>query len=328
MLDVLIRLMEEGDFKKCLRLAEQLMLKGGWSLSEMATINLAICRCRLGINDPYGAIAAGMLAVKLAKDTGEYDLLGRSLLNLGTAYVGIRQYDQALQQFYSYLEFRPEYKEARRLEGAIWRHIGVTHQRKLESQKAVEALTRARDWFSDQGIDYSTFTCNHDLINTYLQMHETDTVSTLEPVKDLLLHQKLIANRNRRDTYYQGTYLLDVAATYLAEGRIGRAMVAANKGLEVHRGDRIHAFHCQMVLYKCSIERGDPRRALGHALAARVQAVEGRFYELEFLSSQAMADVIKQQGPEMVRQLDEEYLAMGVDLGQYLSPWVLRRETQ
>ena len=123
-------------------------------------------------------------------------------------------------------------------------------------------------------------------------------------------------------------YLLDMAATYLAEGRIGRAMVAANKGLEVHRGDRIHAFHCQMVLYKCSIERGDPRRALGHALAARVQAVEGRFYELEFLSSQDMADVIKQQGPEMVRQLDEEYLAMGVDLGQYLSPWVLRRETQ
>lgn len=328
MLDVLIRLMEEGDFKKCLRLAEQLMLKGGWSLAEMATINLAICRCRLGIQDPYGAIAAGMLAVKLAKDTGEFDLLGRALLNLGTAYVGIRQYDQALQQFYSYLEFRPEYKEASRLEGAIWRHIGVTHQRKLESRKAVEALTRARDWFAERSIDYSSFMCNHDLINTYLQMIETDQLTSLEPVKEMLLQQKAIASRHPKETYYRGTYLLDLAACYLVEGRVARAMVAANQGMEVHRGDRVHTFHCQMVLHRAAVEKADPRRALSHALAARVQAVEGRFYELEFLASQAMADVIKQQGPEMVRQLDEEYLAMGVDLGQYLSPWVLRRETQ
>lgn len=328
MLDVLIRLMEEGDFTKCLRLAEQLMLKGGWSLSQMATINLVICRCRLGIQDPYGAIAAGMLAVKLAKDTGEHDLLGRALLNLGTAYVGIRQYDQALQQFYSYLEFRSEYKEARRLEGAIWKHIGVTLQRKLESQKAIEALTRARDWFSDRGVDYSIFTCNHDLINTYLQMQETDSGNTLEPVMELLFQQRAIARRNQRETYYQGTYLLDLAASYLAQGRVARAMVAANQAMEVHPGERIHTFHCQLILHKCAVEKGNPRRALGHALAARVQAVEGRFYELEFLASQAMADVIKQQGPEMVREIDEEYLAKGVDLGQYLSPWVLRREMQ
>ncbi|MFZ5816879.1 MAG: hypothetical protein ACOY93_16555 [Bacillota bacterium] len=326
MLDVLIRLLEEGEFKKCLRLAEQLMLKGGWSLSEMATINLAICRCRLGIQDPYGAIAAGMLAVKLARDSGEYDLLGRALLNLGTAYVGIRQYDQALQQFYSYLDFLPQFNEARRLEGAIWKHIGVTYQRKLESEKALEALTRAREWFSDRGIDYSTFTCTHDLINTYLQMHETDPMTSLDPVRELLAQQREIARRNPRETYFEGTYLLDLAAFYLHEGRIARAMVAANKGMEVHRGDRIHTFHCQLLLHRCAMEKGDARRALGHALAARVQAVDGRFYELEFLASQAMADVIKQQGPDVVRQLDEEYLAMGVDLGQYLSPWVLRRE--
>lgn len=328
MLDVLNRLMEEGDYKKCLRLAEQLLLKGGWSLSEMAGINLVICRCRLGIQDPYGAIAAGMLAVKLAKDIGEFDLLGRALLNLGTAYVGIRQHDQALQQFYTYLDYRQEYHEALRLEGAIWRHIGVTHQRKLESQKAVEALTRARQWYAEREVDYSTFACSHDLINTYLQMHETDPVHTLEPVKDLLAHQKEIAHRNQRETYYKGTYLLDLAATYLAEGRAARAMVSANQAMEIHRGDRLHSFHCEMILHRCEMERGNPRQALGHALAARVYAVGGRFYELEFLASQAMADVIKQQAPEDVRQIDEEYLAMGVDLSQYLSPFVLRREIQ
>lgn len=328
MLDVMIRLLEDGEFKKCLRLAEQLMLRGGWSLSEMATINLAICRCRLGMQDPYGAIAAGMLAVKLAKDTGEHDLLGRALLNLGTAYVGIRQYDQALQQFYTYLDFLPQYDEARRLEGAIWRHIGVTHQRKLESTQALEALNRARAWFAHRSIDYSTFACGHDMINTYLQLNETDPLTSLESVKELLAQQKTLARRNPLEPYYRGTYLLDLAAYYHHEGRLARARVAANKALEVYKGDRVHAFHCHLVLHRCAIDKGEARQALGHALAARIQAVEGRFYELEFLASQAMADVIREQGPDMVRKLDQEYLAQGVDLGQYLSPSILRRELQ
>lgn len=328
MLDMVIRLMEEGEFKKCLRLAEQLMLKGGWSLSEMAMINLAICRCRLGIQDPYGAIAAGMLAVKLARDTGDHDLLGRALLNLGTAYVGIRQYDQALQQFYSYLDFLPQYKEAHRLEGAIWRHIGVTHQRRLESAKAIEALTRARNWFASRQIDYSAFACGHDLINTYLQLNETDPLAPLDTVKELLAQQKIIAQRNPSEAYYKGTYLLDLAALYYHEGRLARAMVAANKAMAVYKGDRVHAFHCHLILHRCAVDKVDARRALGHALAARVQAVEGRHYELEFLASQAMADVIKEQRPETIRQIDEEYLAQGVDLAQYLSPWILRREVQ
>jgi len=326
MLDALVRLMEEGEFQKCLRLAEQCMMRGGWSLAEMATINMAICRCRLGLGDPYGAVAAGMLAVRLSKDVGEYDLLARALLNLGTAYVGVRQYDQALEQFYAYFEYHTHYKKARRLEGAIWKHIGVTHQRRLESQKALEALTRAREWFSRQEVEYSVFTCTHDLINTYLQMHETDPTISLDPVKYLLEDQKVIVRRNPLDSFYEATYWLDMAAYYLHDSRIGRAMVAANKAMEIRKGDRILAFHAQLILHKCALEVEDPRRALGHALAARVQAVEGRHFDLEFLASQAMADVIKQQGSEVIKSLDEEYLAKGVDLGQYLSPWILRRE--
>ncbi len=326
MLDTLVRLMEEGEFQKCLRLAEQCMMRGGWSLSEMATINMAICRCRLGLGDPYGAVAAGMLAVRLSKDVGEYDLLARALLNLGTAYVGVRQYDQALEQFYAYFDYHTQYKKSRRLEGAFWKHIGVTHQRKLESQKALEALKKARDWFRRQEVEYSVFTCTHDLINTYLQMHEHDPTRSLAPVKDLLEDQRLIARRNPLESYYEGTYWLDMAGYYLHDSRLGRAIVAANKAITLRKGDRMTAFHARMLLHRCYLDLDDPRAALGHALAARVLAVEGRHFDLEFLASQAMADVIREQGAEMVKSLDQEYLDQGIDLGQYLSPWVLRRE--
>lgn len=326
MLDALIRMMEEGEFGRCLHVAEQMMQTGGCSLAELATINLVICRSRLGIQDPSGAVAAGALAVKLAMETGDFDLAGRALLNLGTAYVGIRQYGEAIEQFETFLELLPRLRTARRLEGAIWKHIGVAHQRNLDSQKALEALTRARDWFRQQGVDYAAFTCTHDLINTHLHLHDTEPFHGLEPVKFLLVEMKVIAKRHPEDGYYQGTYLLDLAATYLRDGRLDRATVTAHRAMAAHRGDPSHAFHCQLILHHCALEVGNARRALDYALAARSQASAARLYDLESLAAQAIGDLIRQQEPEVARQLDEEYLAIGVDLGKYLSPLILGRE--
>jgi tetratricopeptide (TPR) repeat protein len=328
MVETLIRLMEEGEFERCLHLAEQLWVQGDRSLSDKAKINLVICRCRLGSRDPLGAIEPGILAVEFARDGGEYDLLGRALLNLGTAYVGVHQYDNALAQFEAYLSFRPQYKFAGRLEGAIWKHIGVTYQRMLESQKALEALERARGWFAQRSIDHSAFTCTHDMINTYFQMHETDPLTSLEPVRPLLTHQKVIARRNAEQPYYLGTYLLDLAAFSLHEGKIAQVEALARQASLVYRGDRIHLIHCEMLLHRAALEAGNARGAVGHALAAWIQAAEGRLTDLEFLACQAMADVLNQQRTETVRRLDQEYLAMGVDLGLCLSPGSLRRDAQ
>lgn len=326
MLDALVRTMEEGEFAHCLRLAEQVILKGGWSLSQLATINLVICRCRLGLQDPSGAVSAGAVAVELATESGEFDLAGRALLNLGTAYVGIHQYDLALEQFQTYLALLPQMKTSRRLEGAIWKHIGITYQRKLDAERALEALTRARDWFRQQGVDYAVFTCTHDLINTHLHLHEIDPHYGLEPVKGHLAELKLLIKRHPDEGYFKGTYLLDLAATYLCEGRVDRACVSASQAMAAHRGDPSHTAHCQLILHRCALEMGDVRGALGYALEARAQATAARLFDLEALASQAMVEVIKQQGPVAARQLDEEYLAIGVDLGKYLSPLILGRE--
>ncbi|HEY3364501.1 MAG TPA: hypothetical protein VGK74_05570 [Symbiobacteriaceae bacterium] len=325
MVEYLIKLMEEGEFQKCLRLAEQQLMRGGMSLSEMSQLNMVICRCRLGLQDSYGAIPSGLLAVKLARDIGEWDILGRALLNVGTAYVGARQYDEALQHFYSYFEHLNRYATAHRFEGAVWKSIGTAHQRKLETKLAIDAFERARRWFSRRGVDHSTFTCTHDLINTYLQAAERDPDFQLQPVADLLKEQKAIARSNSDDTFYRGTYLLDQASFYLHQNRVGRAMVSAMKAMEVRKGDHQLVFHSHMVLHRCNLTLGDMKQALGYALAARVEALQGRHYELEFLAAQAMADVIRREGTEVLQQLDAEYQALGVDLGQYLSPSILGR---
>lgn len=324
-LDILNQLMEDGEFEKCLHHAEQQLLRGGYTISQLAQLNLIICRCRLGMNDPYGAVPSSLLAVKLARDVKDWDLLGRSLLNAGTACVGIRQYDQALQNFYAYFEHQVEYKGARRLEGAIWRHIGIAHQLKLESGKAIDAFNRAREWFARNKIDHSSFAVTHDLINTYFQVHETNPAASLDEIPELLQHQKRISNRNPHDSYYYSNYLLDKASYYYIQKRYGRAIVCAMQAMEVRSEDFLLTFHCHMVLHRCTLQLGNPKQAFGYALAARMAAVRGRHFDLEFVASQAMVSVIRKQGPDLVREIDEEYQSMGIDLGQYISPNFLQR---
>lgn len=328
MLDTLIRLLEEGEFRRCLHLAEQLMVQGGWSPSEMALVHLVVCRCRMGLDDLPGAVAAGLLAVGAARAEGEYDLLGRALLYLGTAYVGMQKYDHALTQFYTYLQYRDRYREAGRLEGAIWKHIGVTHQRRLEPEKALAALAKARDWFHQRSIDHGSFTCTHDMLNIYYQMHEVDPSSSLEAVPGLLAFQRGIAKRHPTRPYYHGTYRLNLAAYHLRLGQYSRASTAARRAAAVFRGDRVHAFHCEMILHRCALATSDVRSALGHALNALEHAVAVRAPELERLANQSIADLVRQQGFEVVRRLDAEYLAMGIDLGQYLSVAGVRRDAR
>jgi tetratricopeptide (TPR) repeat protein len=327
LLDYLVKLMEGGEFQKCLRLAEQQLLKGGWSINELAKINLMICRCRLGIQDPHGAVVAGSMATNLARDSKDWDLFGRIALNLGTAYTGTRQYGEALQSLYGYFEHLNAYTAStRRFEGAIWKNIGIAHQHLLETTKAIDALTRARDWYAQAGIQFSTFTCTHDLLHTYLQHHSTEQGAPIVQVEQLLDAEKAFVKQFPGESYFESYSLYDQAAYYAHIGRYARATVSAQKAMDLRKADRWIGFHGNMVLHDCSQARADHRQALGYALAARVHALQGRYFELEFLASQAMAEIIKHQGEELVRELDEEYQAMGVDLGQYLSPDVLRRD--
>lgn len=324
-LDFLVSLMEDGQFEKCLRLAEQQLLRGGMSRSQLARLNMVICRCRVGLNDPHHAVIAGQLAVKLARDAQDWDTMGRVHHTLGIAYVGTRQYDEALTQFYAYLEFLSRYTTSRRFEGAVWKSIGIAHQRKLENEQAIGALTRAQHWFSKQGSEHGAFGCMHELIHIYLHQNETDPLASLEPAAALLKRQKAIARKYPEDTYFRAIYLSDHASFYLQQGRISRAIISALKAMEARKGDHLLAYNCHMVLHHCTRIRGDAKESLGYALAARVQAQQIRQHELEYLASRAMAEVIRQQGSQVVRDLDLEYKAMGVDLGQFLSPDLLQR---
>lgn len=302
MVDALARLAEEGRFARCIDTADQMISQGGWTPAQLAAIHLISCRCRLQLQDAHGALRSGAAAAALARQEREYDLLGRALLYQGTAHAALAQYDQALRCFYDYFTHMTGYREARQLEGAVWKHLGVTYQRRLEPEKAAYALEEARRWFAARNIDYGAFTSTHDLINVYLYMAETDR-SKFHAIRSLLTEQRAIAQRHPAEPYYAGTYLLDLAAWLARSGRPRQAAVAAARSLEVYRGDRTHAFHCHLLLHRCQLARGDGRRALGHLLAAWSDAVAAGNPELEHLAAESLADVLEREASEIMREL-------------------------
>jgi len=302
MVDALARLAEEGNFARCIEAAEQMISQGGWSAFQLATIHLINCRCRLHLQDAHGALRSGAAAATLARQEEEYDLLGRALLYQGTAHAALQQYDQALRCFYDYFTYMAGYHEAQRLEGAVWKHLGVTYQRQLEPEKAAYALEEARRWFAAREIDHGAFTSTHDLINVYLYLADTDP-SKLRTVRSLLTAQRAIAHRHLDDLYYAGTFLLDLAAWLARTGRPRMAAVAATRALEVYQGDRAHSFHCHLLLHRCRLARGDGRRALGHLLAAWSDAVAAGSPELEHLAAESLADALEREASEILREL-------------------------
>jgi tetratricopeptide (TPR) repeat protein len=325
LLEYLAQLMEEGKFEECLRLSEQQLLRGGMTVAELATLNLIICRCRLGLNNSYGAINSGLLAAKLARDTREWDTYGRALLNVGTAYMGSRQYALALETLYNYFEFSHLYNVARRFEGAIWRTIGLAHQHKGEPKQAIDALTKAHQWFAKQGIDQSAFNALHDLVHTYLSLYDSKGGS-LEPVRQILAQQKAISRKYPAESYLRAYHLNDESAYYLRAKRWGRALVCAMKAIDIRKNDNPLHFYAYMNLCSGYKQIGEVKQALSYVLAARMAAIRGKHYDLEYVAAQTMAELIRVQKTELVREFDEEYQAMGIDLCQYLSPALLRRE--
>ncbi|MGE5676375.1 MAG: tetratricopeptide repeat protein, partial [Mycobacterium leprae] len=325
--EYLLRLMEDGEFQKCISLAEQLLLQGGLTVQELATVNMALCRARLGIDDPFGAIPSGSLAVKLARDVEDWDLLARSLLNLGHAYLATHDFEQALFQFYSLLESERRYVESQRFVGAAWKGIGICHQHQGEHEQALVAFRRSRAWFQKNKVVHGDFTCIHDLVNTYLDWNDVNPKQSLDQVKDLLKEERAIALAHPTETYYKGTYLYDKGALYLRQRRYKRAIIAAMQAMETHKEDHELTFHVHMVLHACTRELGMVKDALGYALAARVEALAVRRFDLEYLSIRAFVETIRQKnGPAALKQLDTEYQAIGVDLSTYLPQYILQRD--
>lgn len=71
-----------------------------------------------------------------------------------------------------------------------------------------------------------------------------------------------------------------------------------------------------------------PVDALSFALAARVSAIDGRLYPVEFAASAWLMHLIRRHGADPVAELATDMDRQGVDLYQYLDPVAVERLTR
>lgn len=313
------RLLQCGEYKRCLEEATALLAAGAHDSEEVARIQAAICRSRLELTDFFGAVAAGQEAVVFAAEAQNYDVIGAALVDLATALVAVRLYDQAVDLFERYLDGLPTYTASRCMEGiALYRMADALH-RTGRHRAALECYSRARLWFERFGDEESSRESARAMMRLFLDAGEP------EQALPLLLEGDQYAARCPGDREFLGAHLLDRAMYFLAVGRYEESKQEAFRALEAVGDWLVQQARANLLLCHNALALNQPREALAFALAARVSAIDGRLYDLEFEASDVLFRLLRERGTWLLREVEADYREHGVNIYHYLSDQVINR---
>lgn len=315
--EYLKQLVDEEQWDKIPRYAERLLFQGAnLNPEDLAWINFAICRVRCLQNEPYAAIPPGELAKKLAKDRGLWDLLARIFVSLNFAYLQARQYDRVLSGGYEYLQYITYYSVGRNREGHIWMQIGGAYEYTGDYAGARKAFERARRVLELSGDAYWADECRRRLIEVSYHLDPDHVPSLIEQGESYVADHP-------NDNLKQALQLYDRAKWALYKQEYHESTLWAQGALDAtrqHKAPMVEGvqFGIFMVLSHVSRALGDAKSALSYALSARMVAITGKFFALEFEAANHIHDLLSCGATEAVQTLDREYLEAGLDMTYWL----------
>lgn len=310
------RLMESGDYWGCLARGKAMLEQEPLADVDRARVLQVLCRCHLALGQHEGAVAAGRLAADLAERHQQADLAGNALVLLARAQVSMRRYPEALATLERFRQGLPEYTAALCLEGAAMQLTGEVLARLGRPEGAVDWYSRAHHWFHRYG-------------------DEESAGDSLLALIDLALSAGDLGEAARRLAEAEARG--DSTPTFAVRLLLARARYLQAKGEEQPSVDAayqafLRAEHCsplqveaQLHLSRMAEVMGRPVDGLSFALAARISAIDGRLYALEFEASAWLIHLIRRHGPEPVAELAEDLGRQGLDLYQYLDPEAVER---
>ncbi len=318
--DKLTHLVWAGEYSRCLRQASALLAqRKEHSPAQIARIYTAICRSKLELRDPFGAVRAGEAAVAAAEEAGCPDVLGSALVDLAVALSAVRRYDDALEAFQRYLEGLPTYTAARCREGQALQHMAATQHRAGRPAEAILTYERARDWFLHYGDERSAAEVGRSLVRIDLEQGDPEAAEPLLRAGDRHVEA------HPDDRTFLADHLLDRALYHQVTGNSERAAQEAFHSLAIAEGDLLRQCRAQLLLSQIALARGRPHEALSFSLAARVSAIDGRAYDLEFEASELLFRLLREHGMGLLRQVEADFCRQGVDIYHYLSERAVNR---
>lgn len=319
----LAELIRDKKWAEALRAGEQLLLRQDNSTEDLAWIHFAISAGRMyERNDYMGGLAPGFLAAQMARKQGLYWLYGRIHLDLSMACLYTRQYDRALANCAEILRFSVYAGEDRYWFEAVAQHnIGFVMWKRRHTDHAVSAYEKAVHLYEASGRPDRSFVAQGQLLMCIAELGSSNHLPAL------LLRIRRFIRSHRLDPYTKAQYLYYSALYRLSIGHYQRAADLAVKSLQLcqrlQRGRDDLPVLAHMLLFRCAIAFAEHKDALGHALAARMKAIDIGRYDQEFEAIEGMLEVIEAQGSEVVQELDRDYQIIGLDLSRFVSETVL-----
>lgn len=313
------RLLECGEYQECLAAARAMLEDEDQPTEALARIQAAVCRCCLELTDYFAAVEAGEAAAQLAAEAEIADLLGQVLIDLGTAKSCIRRYDEALDCFGQFLDGLPDYLSARCLEGIGLQRMSDTLWRVGRGPEAIAGFEKASRWYEHYGDEQNALACTRALIHIRVaRMELTESAA-------LLAVCGRYAGAHPEDKEFLTEFLLDLALVHMAAGKHAESAQMAFQALEA-AGDRAaHQSRAQLLLAQNALAQERPLEAVSFAMAARVSAIDGKLYDLEFEASEILFRLLREKGERLLRQLESELAEAHVDLFHYISEQAISR---
>lgn len=315
----LVRLLESGDYRRCLEQALSLLAEDSLESAGRARVLHVISRSRFGLTDYFGAVEAADQAVALATEAGEQDLLGFALIDLAAAQSKIRRTAEAIASYRRFLSELDSFVAARCMEGTVLSAMARTLAQVGQPEAALRQLAEAIAWFIRYGDEESAHACRRSAAEIHMAQGHFDAARVLLEQGDHYV-QNHLANRT-----VLVDHLLDWAALEYAAGRHQESVQGAFRALEMCVDHLEQQARAQLLLSSNAMAMGQPKDALNFAMGARVSAIDGRFYQMEFEASDIIFRVIRTEGLALLRELETEYYQVGVDLYHYLSARVIDR---
>lgn len=310
------RLLESGDYWGCLARGRALLEEQPLLDAERSSVLHALSRCHLALGQYGGAAAAGERAVVLAERHQLADLAGNALLDLAKALAGLRRYPEALAALDRFREALPEYTATLCLEGMALKLTGEILLMAGQPEEAVDWLARAYHWFHRFGDEQTAGDCLLTMVDGHLAANDLEAAA---------LRLAEAESRGESDPVFTGRRLL-VRARYLqAKGQDQPSVDEAFRALVLAEHCSELQVEAQLHLSRMAERMRRPVDALSFALAARVSAIDGRLYSLEFKASAWLMSLIRQHGIQPMAELAADMEGQGVDIYQYLDPVAVER---
>lgn len=312
-------LFSSGDYDRCLTEAEA-RLAAPVTSEEEAAVQQYISRCRSELGDSFGALEAAIRATEAAQRGDDLDLLATCLQDQGALQLKLRRYRDVQVSLNGFLSLRPVVSASvRSQEGQALLGLGQAHRRLRQTREATVYLEAARSVLERSGDGAGAELARGELVRALLEGGQAEGV----PV--LLEEGDLYAAAHPDDAAAALTTSLDWGEYFF---QTGDYQASIDRGFLVLDGapDLLaHQARAHLLLCRNALVLGRPKDALNFALGARVAAIDGRRYDLEFEASEVLFQVLRQHGTHLLAELDREYQQVGLDICQYISEEVYNR---